>query len=432
MVRALGSRNYRLFFAGQLISLIGTWLTTVATAWLVYSLTRDTLTLGTVTFCGQIPAFLLAPLAGVLVDRWSLHRTLVVTQTLSMLESTALALLTFGHLINVPWIFALNVFQGLVNAFDMPARQAFVVQMVENREDLPNAIALNSSMFNAARLLGPSIAGILIALVGEGLCFTLDALSYVAVIVALLRMIVPPPAPRKAPRHPLVEFREGLEHALGFTPIRAILLILALVSLMGTPYTVLMPAFTDKTLLGGGPGTLGMLMAATGLGALLGAIVLAARRSVLGLGRLIPMATVGFGITLIAFSFSRHLSLSLALLAGTGFCMITQMAAGNTLLQTIVDDDKRGRIMSLFGMSFLGMMPLGSLLMGYLAKPQHLGPPKAVALGGVCCIVGAGIFASQLPRIRREIRPIYVRRGILPDVAQGLAQAAELSVPPER
>jgi MFS family permease len=422
MLRAFRARNYRLFFAGQLISLIGTWLTTVATSWLVYRLTHDTVTLGMVGFAGQIPAFFCAPLAGVLIDRWNLHRVLVLTQTLSMLQSAALAILTLTHTISVPWVFALFAFQGLVNALDMPARQAFVVQMVDDPHDLPNAIALNSSMFNTARLLGPALAGVLIAAFGEGLCFSLDAVSYLAVIAGLLLMRLPPRLPRANAKHVFSELHEGIRYAFGTPPIRAILLLLALVSLVGVPYTVLLPVFA-KDILHGDPKTLGFLSAASGLGALAGALRLAARKSVLGLGRVIPAAAAGFGGAIIAFAYSRYLPLSMACLAVAGFCMVSQMASGNTLLQTIVEPDKRGRVMALFAMAFAGMMPFGSLLVGTLARNDRLGPSLTVALGGGCTMLAASAFALYLPQLRAHIRPIYIQRGILPPIATGLQAA---------
>lgn len=424
LLRALHSRNYRLFFTGQLISLIGTWLTNVATGWLVYSLTKSAATLGIVGFVGQIPAFVLAPLAGVLVDRWRLHRVLVITQVLSMLESAALAILTLTGKITVGWIYLLYAFQGIVNAFDMPARQAFVVQMVDRPEDLPNAIALNSSMFNMARLLGPSIAGVLIALFGEGICFSIDAASYLAVIAALLMMQVPHAKPR-AQKHVLAEFRDGLKYAWGFMPIRSILLLLALISLVGVPASVLMPVFA-REVLHGGPLTMGFLTAASGTGALVGALLLAARKSVLGLGRLMALAATGFGAALIAFSFSHSIWLSMPLIAFAGFCMVTHMAGGNTILQTIVEQDKRGRVMSLFAMSFAGMAPLGSLMVGALADPHRLGAPMTVALGGACCVIGGAIFATKLPTIRKHVRPVYIKRGILPQIAGGMQTAAQV------
>jgi MFS family permease len=365
--RALRHRNYRLFFSGQSISLIGTWLTRVATSWLVYRLTGSALLLGILGFAGQVPTFVVAPLAGVLVDRWDRYRVLVVTQALAMSQSALLAALALTGVINVGHVLALSVFQGLINAFDMPARQSMVVQMVQDRADLPNAIALNSSMVNAARLVGPAVAGVVIAAVGEGWCFFVDAVSYVAVITSLLLMRLGP-RPRVArSTHVLHEMSEGFRYASGFAPIRVVLLLLAIVSLTGTPYTVLLP-MVAREVLGGGAGTLGALTAASGLGALVGALYLASRKSVLGLGRVITASTVLFGAGLVGFSRAAVLSLALPLILVAGAGMMLQMAASNTLLQTIVDEDKRGRVMSLFAMSFFGTAPFGSLLAGLLAS----------------------------------------------------------------
>jgi len=416
MVRALGRalrhRNYRLFFAGQSISLIGTWLTRVATSWLVYRLTGSTWLLGVVGFAGQIPTFVMAPLAGVWVDRLNRHRVLVATQVLAMVQSGLLAYFALRGSIAVVHVLLLNVFQGLINAIDMPARQAFLIEMIEDRRDLSNAIALNSSMVNAARFLGPSAAGILIAAVGEGWCFLIDAFSYLAVIASLLAMrVIPKAEPRRAGRV-LTELVEGVRYAATFLPIRAVLLLVALVSLMGVPYTVLMPALVT-TSLGGGAHTLGFLMAAAGLGALGGALYLASRTSVVGLGRIIGISAASFGIGLVVFSRSHTLWLSLALLFPTGMAMMTQMAASNTVLQSIVDDDKRGRVMSLFGMAFFGTVPFGSLFAGALAA--RIGVADTIALGGVACVLGALLFFRALPAVRRAVRPIYVRLGILPD-----------------
>jgi len=429
MLRALGHRNYRLFFAGQIVSLVGTWMTRVATSWLVYRLTGSAMLLGVVGFAGQIPSFLLAPFAGVLVDRWDRHRLLVVTQVLSLLQSLALAVLALTGSINIRHVVWLSVFQGIINAFDMPARQAFVVEMVERREDLPNAIALNSSMVNASRLLGPSLGGVVIASVGEGWCFMIDAVSYVAVIASLLVMRVRPrEALRAAGANVLGQLREGFTYAARFAPIRKVLLLLALVSLVGMPYTVLMPVFADRVL-GGGPNTLGLLMAASGVGALAGAVFLAARRSVLGLGVYIPLMAAVFGAGLIAFSFSRALWVSLPLMVLTGLGFMVQMAASNTILQTIVDEDKRGRVMSFYTMAFMGAAPFGSLLAGAVA--ERIGAPQTLLFGGLGCVAGAVWFALSLPALRRDVRPIYVRIGILPEVAAGIHTTSELGVPPE-
>jgi len=420
VVRALRSRNFRLFFGGQGISLIGTWMTRVATSWLIYRLTGSALLLGVVSFASQIPAFFLSPFTGVLVDRWNRHRCLVATQVLAMLQSLAMAALTIAGVITITHIILLSILQGLINAFDMPTRQSFLVHMVDHKEDLSNAIALNSSMFNGARLIGPSLAGMIIPLAGEGVCFLADGISYVAVIAALLAMRVPPPNNGSAGRPVLHEFIEGLRYVTGSTPIACILLLLALVSLVGMPYIVLLPVVSGQ-LLGGGANTFGFLMAATGLGALAGALHLAARRSVLGLGRLIPLCVAGFSLALIVVALSRLLWLSLVFMAVTGFSMMIQIAACNTLLQTIVEDDKRGRVMSLYTMAFMGMTPFGSLLAGFVA--HRIGASRTLIACSVCCMLGALWFARKLPAIREKIRPIYVRLGILPEIASGLEAA---------
>lgn len=426
--RALRHRNYRLFFTGQSISLIGTWLTRIATSWLVYRLTGSALLLGVLGFAGQIPTFLLAPLAGVLVDRWDRYRVLVATQILAMIQSGLLAALALAGVIDVWQVLALSIFQGLINAFDMPARQALVVEMVEDRADLPNAIALNSSMVNAARLLGPAVAGVLIASVGEGWCFFVDAVSYLAVIASLLFMrIAPRPRPARTTRV-LHEMKEGFRYAAGFAPIRAVLLLLAVVSLVGMPYTVLLPVIA-REVMGGGAGTLGALSAASGLGALAGALYLASRKSVIGLGRIIVGSAALFGLGLAGFSRAGALWLALPLMFVTGAGMMLLMAASNTILQTIVDEDKRGRVMSLFAMAVFGSVPFGSLLSGWLA--HRLGAQNTILAGGVVCLLAAALFFRALPRLRRVVRPIYERMGILPEIARGLQAAADLSRPPE-
>ena len=427
LIRALRHRNYRLFFGGQGISLIGTWMTRVATAWLVYRLTHSAFRLGLVSFASQIPILVLGSIAGVWVDRWNRHRVLVITQALSMLQSFALAVLARKN-ITVNEIILLNLFQGAVNAFDMPARQAFVIQMVEHPEDLGNAIALNSSLVNAARLIGPSVAGLIIAAVGEGYCFLIDGFSYMAVIASLLAMVVTPNLSEHKYDSVLSELREGWEYVVGFQPIWSILLLLALISLVGMPYTTLMPIFAGK-ILHGGAHTLGFMMGAVGVGALSGAITLAARRSVLGLGRVLPITAAGFGASLIAFSASQQLWLSLLLLVVTGYCFMQQMASSNTILQTIVEDRKRGRVMSFYAISFQGVAPFGSLIAGAVAS--RIGAPYTLMIGGAACIVGAAIFASQLPVLRQLIRPIYAQIGIIPEVAAGIHTASVLQEPPE-
>lgn len=410
IVRALQHRNFRLFFAGQMISLIGTWMQQVAISWLVYRLTNSAMLLGVVSFAGQIPTFLLAPVAGVLADRLNRHRMIVITQTLSMLQAAVLTFLIFTGFIHIWHIIVLTSFIGLVNAFDMPTRQAFLVEMVEKREDLGNAIALNSSIVNSARFIGPSIAGVLIAVAGEGVCFLFNALSYLAVIVALLAMRITPAAVEKVKRrHVFVELKEGFNYAFGFPPIRILLFLLGLISLMGAPYAVLLPIFA-KDILKGGPHTLGFLMASAGVGALSASVYLASRRSVRGLGRVIVFATAILGGGLIAFSFSRTVWLSMFFILFAGFGMMINLASCNTILQTIVDDSKRGRVMSFYTMSFMGAAPFGSLLAGYAAK--NIGAPDTLIIGGAVCILGSFLFARKLPLIRRLASPILIEKGI--------------------
>lgn len=414
--RALKYRNYRLFFSGQSISLIGSWLTRVATSWLVYRLTKSAWSLGLVGFAGQIPTFVLAPLAGVLVDRWNRHRVLVVTQVLAMIQSALLAALTLSGAISLTSVLILSVFQGCINAFDMPARQSFVIEMVESIEDLPNAIALNSSMVNLARLVGPSVAGILIAAFGEGGCFTIDAVSYIAVIVSLLMMkLRAHQHMARSKKHILHELVEGVRYSITFTPVLALLLILALISLMGMPYMVLLPMIVTERL-HGGAALLGYLTAMSGLGALVGVLYLASRKSVVGLGKVIWISSAIFGLGLIAFAFSRWTIPSMAFMFIAGMGMMVQLAAGNTVLQTIVEESKRGRVMSLYTMAVAGMVPFGSLFGGLVAA--KIGAPVTVLIGGATCVVGSLVFYIFLPSIRERVRPIYMERGILPPVTE--------------
>ncbi len=430
MLRALRYHNYRLFFGGQLISLMGTWMTNTATSWLVYRLTGSALLLGMVGFCSQIPAFMLAPFAGLIVDRYNRRNILIFTQTLSMIQSFTLAALTLSSRITIPLLLGLSACQGLINAFDMPCRHAFVVEMIEHKKDLGNAIALNSSMFNLARLLGPAMGGIIIAAVGEGWCFLIDGVTYLAVIAALSAMMIKPRILLEPTGTNIFEqLLEGWKYVAKSIPIRSIIGLLALVSLLGVPYVVLMPIFADQVL-GGGPHTLGFLMTATGAGALIGALWLASRKSVRGLSRIIPLSCVVFSMGLIAFSFSKTLWLSFALLVITSCGFMIQMASGNTILQTIVEDDKRGRVMSLFVMAFMGSAPFGSLLTGSLS--QKIGAPLTLRICGACCIAGAIWFYKQLPEIGKVIRPIYIKLGIIPQVAAGLETASEITLPPEK
>ncbi len=407
--RTLKSRNYRLFFAGQGVSLVGTWMQQVALSWLVYRLTDSVFLLGVVGFAGQFPTFVVSPFAGVLSDRWNRHRTLILTQSLSMVQALMLAGLVLTGAVAVWHIILLSLLLGCVNALDIPTRQSFVIHMIEDKKDLGNAIALNSAMFNAARFVGPSMAGILIALVGEGLCFLLNGLSYLAVIAALLSMKLPPAAPVRTGANMLQELAEGFRYAYGFKPIRFILLLLALTSFMGVPYAVLMPAFA-RDILHGGPHTLGFLMSAAGVGAFLGALYLASRTSVLGLGKIIPLSAGIFGLGLIAFAVSRILWVSLFLMLFVGLGIMIHVASCNTLLQTLVEDGKRGRVMSFFAVAFLGMAPLGSLMAGSVAG--LIGITATMAIGGVCCIAGAFFFAGKLSLLRAIVRPIYAEKGI--------------------
>jgi MFS family permease len=438
--RALRHRNYRLFFGGQLVSLIGTFLTMNATNWLVLRLTNSPAELGLVGFAGQIPTFALAPFAGVWVDRVNRRRLIVITQTLAMVQSFALAALALSHRINVIEVLVLSLFQGLINSVDMPARQAFLVEMVTDRNDLANAIALNSTMVHGARVLGPAFAGILIGFFGEGMCFTLDGISYIGVILALLAMTV---APRPVRQNASVaaDFKEGLKYIWGHVPIRVLLIVMTLISLTGMPaMAVLLPVF--GAWFGGmgsrwGPLAYGILGASSGIGALSAAIYLASRRTVVGLGRVMTIAMFVLSVGIILFGASRYLPLSILIAPVIGWGMITVFASANTLLQTLTDDDKRGRVMSFFAMAFVGMTPWGSLIAGYLAArltPRGGGADAAVIgaghtllIEGGLCVLAATAFALMLPGLRKLIRPIYQRKGILPAVATGLQAAARIT-----
>ncbi len=424
ILRALRHRNYRLFFCGQGISLIGTWMTRVAMSWLVYRLTHSAVLLGFVSFAGQIPAFFIAPFAGVYIDRWNLHKILIMTQVLALIQSLLLAALTLKSVIALPQILVLCIFQGLINGVDMPARQSFMIHMVEDSADLSNAIALNSSIVNGARLLGPSIAGMLIAVWGEGVCFLIDSVSYLAVIYSLLAMSVCH-RESKAEGNILRSLHEGIRYTFGAnSPIRSILFLLALISFMGLPYMVLMPIFADR-LAGGGPHILGFLMGAAGSGALAAGLVLAARRHIRGLVHWMPVATALLGLGLIAFAFSRSLWFSLPLATLIGFGMMMEMASSNTVLQTVVDDNMRGRVMSFYTMAFVGMAPLGSLWAGFLA--HKMGAAHTLVIGGGACLLGALFFLLEIPRLQELIRPIYIRKGIIQKTLEGVQAAAALS-----
>ena len=420
--RAMRHRNFRLFFGGQSISLIGTWMTRVATSWLVYRLTKSPMLLGTVGFCGQIPAFLLAPLAGVVVDRIDRRTLLVWTQSLAMVQSLLLAWLTLSHRITIPELLALSVMQGFINAFDMPGRQSFMVRMVEDKADLSNAIAINSSMVNAARLIGPSLAGMLIAATNEGWCFLADGISYIAVIASLLMMRIPKATMARAATTMLEQLREGWSYVAGFAPIRTILILFALLSLMGWPFMVLMPIFAAQ-MLHGGPHTLGFLMGAVGVGSLICALTMVMRKTVRGLTKMLPLGAAVFGTGLVCFGLSRVLWLSMLMMLVTGFGMMQGMTASNTILQTIVEEKMRGRVMSYYTMAFVGMAPFGSLLAGALA--HAMGAPNAVIVSGIACILGALWFWAHLRKIREQMRPIYERLGIVQQAAIEIEEGTE-------
>jgi len=404
LLRAFRHRNYQLYFGGQLVSLTGTWMQSVAQSWLVYRLTGSAVLLGLVGFAGQIPVFLLASVGGAVADRRERCPILVVTQTCAMALALSLAALTLAGRVEVWHVFVFAALNGVVNSFDIPTRQAFVVDLV-GREDLMNAIALNSSMFNGARVVGPAVAGLLVAAVGEGWCFLINGVSYVAVVAGLLLMTVEARARARPEGSALANAVEGFRFVARTAPVRALLLLLGLVSLMGMPYAVLMPIFADR-ILGGGAGGLGLLMGASGVGALAGALSLAARRGLRGLGRWVAFSSAGFGAALILFSQSRTFWLSALLLLPVGFAFMIQMASSNTLVQAMVPDHLRGRVMAVYSMVFMGMAPFGALLAGALAN--RVGAPTTLFIGGAVCIAGAVAFGLRLPALRDEARQLIV------------------------
>jgi MFS family permease len=408
---AFASRNYKLYFAGQVISLIGTWMTQTASLWLVYHLSNSAFLLGLVGFASQIPMFVLAPFAGVWIDRVNRHQLLIVTQVLSMLQSFALAAFALSHTINATILVVMSLVQGLINAFDLPTRQAVVVEFIEKKEHLGNAIALNSSMFNLARLIGPAIAGFVIAGFDAGGCYLIDGISYVAVIAGLLAMRFPKKAEKRIMQHPWVELREGFHYAFGFAPIRALIFVVALISFSGYSYAVLMPIFA-KDVFKGDARVLGYLMSAVGVGALIGASYLGNRKSVRGLGKVIAFGGLSMGLGLIGFSLSRFLPLSLACLTMTGLGGVLLMASSNTLLQAMVDDSKRGRVMSIFTMAFTGTTPLGNLVMGAIA--EKFSAWLALTISGTTCVIVVFIFYRQLPRLRAAAAPLLEKLELAP------------------
>ena len=432
--RALRHRNFQLFFGGQLISLIGTWMQTVAQSWLVYRLTGSGLKLGAVGFASQIPVFLVAPLGGIVADRTNRRHVVIATQIASMLLAFILAALTLLHRVQVWHVFVLAALLGVVNAFDIPGRQSFLVDMV-GKDDLMNAIALNSSMFNGARVVGPAVAGILVARLGEGWCFFANGVSYIAVIIGLLMMNVRAPARVSVNTSPWEHIVEGFQFVNRTAPIRALLLLLGVVSVTGMPYVVLMPIFADKILHKGGQEfasligshdlgavRLGILMGATGVGALLGALTLAIRSGVKGLGTWVTVCCAGFGVSLMLFALSESFWLSVFLLLPVGYFIMLQMASSNTLIQVMVPDALRGRVMALYSMMFMGMAPLGALLGGALS--DRLSAPVTVRIGGLASVAGAWWFGVQLPKIRGEARKLIHAQAMA-----GGEPAEEMSAP---
>ncbi len=426
--RAFRYRNYRLYFGGQGISLIGTWMQRIAMGWLVYRLTNSMFLLGFVGFLSALPMLFITPFAGVLVDRINRFQIVLWMQILATIQALILWLLVFTNTIQIWQIIVLSIFLGLVNAFDMPARQSFVVEMVDKKEDLGNAIALNSTMFNGARLIGPTVAGILIASTGEGVCFLVNAITFFAVIIGLLLMKIKEHKIEPQKSHIFKEMQQGFHYTFSFMPIRSIILLLTLISIMGMPYAVLMPVFAGQ-ILHGGPQTLGFLMASAGVGAIIGALYLASKKTVFGLDRIIPISAGIFGIGIITFAISRMFLLSALFMTLVGFGMMVQMASSNTVVQTIIDDDKRGRVMSFYTMAFIGTAPFGSLLAGSVAS--KIGAPNTLIICGSFCILGALIFIKELPEIHKLIRPIYIKMGIIPEVASGIQTASQLTTPPE-
>jgi len=406
--RSLRYRNFRLFFGGQSISLVGTWIQRIAMPWLVYDLSHSVVLLGIVGFAGQIPTFLLASFAGVIIDRHNRYRILIATQILAMLQALVLAILVFTGAIQIWHILALSIMLGLINAFDSPTRQSFMIEMVDGKENLSNAIALNSSMVNGARLLGPSIAGILISITGEATCFLINGLSYFVVIFSLLQMQVKPKTIARKTTKVWSELKEGFRYTFGFKPIKYIISLLALVSLMGMPFSVLMPVFA-KEVLHGDSHTFGFLMGASGLGALSGALYLASRKNAAGLEKLIPFSAVAFGSGLILLAVSRMFWLATTVMVLTGAGMMLVMASSNTVIQSVIDDSKRGRVMSFYAMAFMGTAPFGSLFAGSVAK--IIGTPLTLAMGGVSCIIGAGFYLNKMPELQKHIRPVYQKLG---------------------
>lgn len=432
LFRALRNKNYRLFFYGQSLSLVGTWIQQVALSWLIYSITNSPFLLGFVMFAGQLPTFLIAPFAGVLADKYDKHKIIIGTQVVSMLQAILLAIFVMTDHINVSVLIILNILLGIANSFDIPTRQSFVIQMIDNKEDLPNAIALNSAIVNGSRLIGPAIAGILVASLGEGICFLINAISFVFVIISLLLMKIEKEEKKEKAGDEKVsiikQLKEGFQYSFGFLPIRSVILLLAAVSLFGNPYLVLLPVFA-RDILSGNAATLGYLNSAVGIGALSGALYLASRKSTLGLGKIIATTTLIFAFTLISFSFSKTLTLSVIILLFCGFGMMMQTSGSNTILQTLSDDDMRGRVMSFYTVAFRGMAPFGSLWAGTFA--DNFGAPVTVLISGAVCLAAGILFFKNLKIIRTAAKPVYQEKGLLPEAVKGVQIASNLSLPPE-
>jgi MFS family permease len=427
-LRALKHRNYRLFFMGQGLSLIGTWMQSIATSWLVYKMTNSEFMLGLAAFSGQIPAFFISPFAGVLIDRFNLRRMIIIAQFFAMIQALVLAAVTLTGTIQVWHIIFLNFILGVINAFDMPSRQSFVIQMLEDKSDLGNAIALNSSLFNASRLIGPSIAGVIIAIAGEGICFLINGISYIGVIAALLMMNITSVKTDNEQKQMMSQMKEGIKYAFNSVPIRDLLIMISLISIIALSYPVLMPVYAGNVL-SGGSHTFGFLVAASGVGALSGTIFLAMRKSVRGLTHVITAALLLSGSALLLLSFSKSIMFSMILLVFIGFGMIAAIASINTILQTIVEQDKRGRVMSLYTMAFMGTAPLGSILVGIVSS--GIGVPMTMTVSGILTIIGSILLILRMPLLRKSIRPIYQKMGIIPEVALGIQTTTELSEPPE-
>ena len=408
--RALRHPNFRLFFFGQSVSVIGTWLTQVARMWLVFRLTHSALLLGVVSFAGQFVSFLVGPIAGVWVERLDRRKLMLWAQAIGAAQSLLLAVATLAHVITLWEILVLTVFGGIVAALSTPARLSFVAHMVEDRNDVDNGVALVSSMANAARLIGPAIAGLVIAAWGEGWCFLIDAISFLPVIASLALMRMKPLEPRRGSRGMLEEMRQGWSYVSTFLPIRTLLLFFVVIGLMGYSYTVLLPVFASQVL-HGGPTTLGWLTSASGIGALLSTLTLALRKSVVGLTRVVQVAGALLGLALILFGLSHVLWLSLLLMLLVGFGLLQCVTGINTILQSLAPEDMRGRVMSYYTMAFFGAAPVGSLLVSVLA--DRIGAPIAVGLTGAACVVGSIWFALELPKVTAAMRPIYVEKGLL-------------------